>query len=178
MPKLKPSTELIRQDQAIAVFLLRRRDPKLSKKEACEKVGITTDVYDAWIETDPESMQAIREYIGATQRHMLFQISEAWPIFIGELIVDVTDPHTKTKDRIQAGNFLKREKGELERNLHATPGAEEEAQKFLKEGPRLHSVSSRMASVEVKPNSTGDGVNIEINRYSDIIDGKLSDPDS
>lgn len=174
--RVTEETALIKESQAILVFMKRLANPKLTDEEACNEVGITLDHYHYWIQRDPDAMEAIRQYIVESQRSMMFEIEMAWPVIVHELVVDATDGSTKTKDRISATKLLNSMKEDLERTHHAQPGVEDEAHTFLKQGPKLKQIPSRMASVEVSPTDSG-GVRLDISRYSDVIESRLIEPE-
>lgn len=174
MPTLTEETALVKESTAIRVLLLMLDQPKLSEEDACNQIGITPDQYRFWIRRDPDALDAVRQFIVESQRTQLFQIEMAWPQAVGELIEDATATGTKTKDRIGAMKLLREIKEDLERTHHTQPGVEDEAHTFLKKGPKLQSIPSRMASVEVEPTPTG-GLHIEVSHYSDVIDSRLSE---
>jgi hypothetical protein len=170
MPKLTETSIIIRQNQALNVMVARLQDHTLTLKDACEKEGISVESYHHWIRESPDAMDVLREYLLMAKRQQLFEIETAWGEALGEVIKDVLNPVTKAGERVTSMNFLKKELEDLEGMFHAAPGIEEDAQAFLKKGPKLVSVQSRMTSIEVTPK--GDGVNIQIgpSTYRDVVD--------
>ena len=174
MPELTESTILVRKSQALQVLIERMNDPHLSTEEACQRVGISSQVYRDWMHQDPDALVALRNFIAAMQLEQLFNIEMTWPVIVEELLKSASASGTKTKDRVQATKLLERFKDDLERSYNAQPGAEEDAHGFLKDGPKLSKKLSRMASVEVEPTQQG-GVRVDISSYQDVID--LPDPE-
>jgi len=174
--KVSEETALIKESNAIQVLLFMLDDPKLTEVVVCEKVGITPDIYRFWIRRNPDALDAIRQFIVESQRTQLFELETNWPKAVSELVLDAVDGSTKTKDRISAMKLLREIKEDLERTHHTQPGVEDEAHQFLKEGPKLTRVKSRMASVEVEPTASG-GLRVEVSRYSDLIDSHLEEPE-
>lgn len=172
--KVSEETALVKESNAIQVLLYLLDNPKLNETQACAEVGITPEAYRYWIRRNPDAMDAVRQFILETQRTQLFEIETSWPRAVSELVLDAVDTSTKTKDRISAMKLLREIKEDLERTHHTQPGVEDEAHQFLKEGPKLTKVKSRMASVEVEPTASG-GLRVEVSRYSDLIDSHLSE---
>ena len=85
------------------------------------------------------------------------------------LVDDAVDDSTSTKDRVLAMSYLDDIREELERQLHAAPGVEEDAHRFLKQGPEISIKQSRLASIEVRGDDDG-GVTLDVFRDDDIID--------
>jgi hypothetical protein len=173
MPTLSEDTQLVRASQAAQVLIMLAGNTRMTRAEACEKVGISETQYDTWIRKDPDALSVIRQFIVQMQRMQLFEIEQAWTIGLSELIADAISKNTRTKDRVLALKFLDNQKLRLEKALSAAPGVEDKAHQFLKEGPTLQRIKSRMASIDVQPSETG--VAINISRYDDIIDGKALD---
>lgn len=173
MPNLSESSIITRENQAIQVLFLILQNPRTTIAEACASIGITEDIYRRWIQHNPDSLDAIRDFIGASQKEMLFAIETAWPVAISELISDAVSPNTSVKNRIGAIKALQTIKTELENIHHAQPGVEEAAYAFLKRGPALKSVKPRMG-VEIEQTDTG--IRIELTS-PETLDGDFLDED-
>ena len=167
MPAINELTETIRISQALQVMLLREEGKTL--QEACKEVGISPFRFRFWAKRAPEAIDALREFVGEQQRLQLVELLSAWQLGIQAVAEDVSSAHLKLKDRVAGLKFLKPILEELLAQYHAQPGAEEAAHAFLKEGPKLQRVPSRMASVEVEPTEEG-GVKVHVSRYHEILD--------
>jgi hypothetical protein len=89
------------------------------------------------------------------------------------LVADSVDGGNTTKDRVLAMSYLDKIREELERQLHAAPGVEEDAHRFLKQGPAIELKKSRLASIEVRGDDDG-GVTLDVYRDDEIIDATAS----
>jgi hypothetical protein len=100
---------------------------------------------------------------------MLMNLVVSQAAAINELLKDATAESTSTKDRVLAQSYLDKIREELERQLHAAPGVEEDAHRFLKQGPEISLKKSRLASIEVRSDADG-GVTLDVYKDETIID--------
>ena len=166
-------TASIRTSQAAQVLLAMYADPKLTKKAACEQVGISPQVFQYWVERGEDTIEALREIIGTSQRDQLSTLLLAKHRATELLSKDATDALTTPKDRVLIMEYIDGQIDELQRALHARPGVESEAQEFLRQGPVIEKKQSRFASVDVQ--RTDDGVTINLYKEDDVIDATAKD---
>ena len=136
--------------------------------EACEQVGITERVYRDWLHKGDNTIEALRGFLTMAQREQLSKIVTARLQIVDLIIADALDPLTAPKDRVMLERRLDEIAFELQRTHHAVPGIEEDANKFLKEGPVIESKKSRLASIDVE--RTKDGVTVNVYEEHDVID--------
>jgi hypothetical protein len=155
--------------QAADVSIRRMADPKLSVEDACAAVGIEERTYYRWVKKGEDTIEVIRGFIADQQRMMLMSLVVSQAEAIRLLNEDAVDTGTSTKDRVIAMSYLDQVREELERQLHAAPGVEEDAHRFLKQGPNIELKKSRLASIEVRGDDDG-GVTVDVFKESEIID--------
>lgn len=160
----------IRITQAAEVSIRRMADPELSVEEACASVGIEERTYYRWVKRGADTIVAIRGFIADQQRTMLMNLVVTQSHAIKLLIDDSVDSTTSTKDRVLAMSYLDKIREELERQLHAAPGVEEDAHEYLKKGPAIEVKKSRLASIEVRHDEDDGGVTVDVFKDADIID--------
>lgn len=168
MPKLAEDTRLQRIAQTVQVMGLLMQNPEMTREDACQQAGITPRTYRDWLQSGDETIEALRGFLTMTQRETLFELSQARMKIIQLLIRDALDPLTASKDRVLIEKRLDEIAQELQRVHHATPGIEEDANQFLKEGPKIEKQRSRLASVDVE--RTKDGVTVHVFEERDVID--------
>lgn len=161
--------EARRITQAAEVSILRMADPELTVEKACEVVGIAERTYYDWVKRGEDTIESIRGFIGDQQRLMLMNLVISQAEAIRLLNKDAVDTGTSTKDRVIAMSYLDSVREALERQLHAAPGVEEDAHRFLKQGPEISIKKSRLASIEVRGEDDG-GVTVDVFKESEIID--------
>ncbi len=165
--------EARRITQAAEVSIKRMAFPELTIEQACEEVGIKVSTYYNWVKKGEDTIISIRGFIADQQRMMLMNLVVTQAKAIELLVADSVDGGNTTKDRVLAMSYLDKIREELERQLHAAPGVEEDAHRFLKQGPAIELKKSRLASIEVRGDDDG-GVTLDVYRDDEIIDATAS----
>lgn len=167
MAALTESTKLVRQAEAFGI-LIQALNENTTPLEICKQKGIDYRTYQNWISQDPSALDSLRQFIQVAQLRSLAEIEAVWPLLVNLILEDAVDPTLKTKERLAIAQWLLEYKEILEKQYHAEPGAEDEAHAFLKEGPALTKIRSRMASLEIEPSERG--VTVHVTREDDVID--------
>lgn len=168
MPKLNEDTRLKRVAQTVQVLGMLMINPEMSQQAACDEVGIDPRTFRNWLHSGDNTIETLRGFLTMTQREMLTELSVARMQIVRLLIKDALDPLTPAKDRVTLERRLDEIANELQRIHHATPGVEEGANKFLKEGPLIEKQRSKLATVDVE--RTEEGVTLHVYEEQDVID--------
>jgi len=168
MPKLTEDTRLKRIAATMQVLGMLMQNPEMTQQEACDEVGITPKTYRAWLHSGDDTIETLRGFLTMTQRETLAELSIARMQIVRLLIKDALDPLTPAKDRVTLERRLDEIANELQRVHHATPGIEEGANQFLKQGPIIQQQKSKLATVDVE--RTGEGVTVHVYEERDVID--------
>jgi ACT domain-containing protein len=145
MPKLLKSTELMKIDQAVQVNLMMESDAKLTKAEACEKVGISLYQYNTWIAEADEVLEMFRKAQVGLHRIELQRNLNAQEHILERLIHDGISPLTDPEARLKIYQFITDRTEHLMDLVHAGTEADTD---FL-QGPSLTKVESRFSPSEV-----------------------------
>lgn len=145
MPKLLKSTEIIKVDQAIQVNLMMEADAKLTKREACEKVGISLYQYNTWIAEADVVLEMFRKAQAGLHRIELQRNLNAQEHILEQLIHDGISPLTDPEARLKIYEFISNRTDHLMDLVHAGTEADTD---FL-QGPSLTRVESRFSPSEV-----------------------------
>jgi len=145
MPRLLESTEIMKVDQAIQVNLMMETDAKLSKREACDKVGISLYQYNKWIAEADEVLELFRKAQAGLHRIELQRNLNAQEHILEQLIHDGISPLTDPEARLKIYQFIADRTERLMDLVHA--GTEADTN-FL-QGPSLTRIDSRFSPSEV-----------------------------
>lgn len=168
MAKLSMATKTRRIAEVLDVLML-TIGGNITVEAACQEVGIAPNTYWEWVKRGEDTIETFRELIAEQQRLQLFQITAARMKNVSEITKSIQEPMTM-KDRVLADKVLSSYGNELEKNLHAQPGYEEEASRFLSEGPKLRKQQSRLASMEISHSESG--IRVDVYKDTEIIDAE------
>jgi len=164
--------EVKRTTQVVDVMALIFADPSITVEKACDAIGITTSTYYAWVQKAPESLRVVKDFLADVQRRELAYLSAAVSNINIALAKKALVDDTETADRLRIAKYLSAEAEKLQRIYQVNSGGEDAAD-FLRDGPQVRTKQSRFASINVSPD--GEGVNVEIFKEDDVIDGELLD---
>lgn len=164
------TTQLAKISQAQQVLTLLFYDPTLTVEHACEVAGITVRQYRYWLSHGGEAINSTRDLIDAQQRELISDIAIAKGKIVQLLIQDALNPLTKPLDRKSILETLDNILNEYQTIYNVRPGIEEEAQEFLRQGPKIEKKESRFASIEVE--ETDSGFRIGLNETPKVVDIK------
>lgn len=154
--------------QAQQVLLLLFLNPKMSVAEACRQTNITVDKYRYWLAKGEDVINRTRELIENQQRVLISEIATTRIAIIHQMMKDATDELTKPLERAKLFEVLSAELEELQAIYNVRPGIEQDAQEYLKRGPKIEKQESRFASIDIE--ETDSGFRIGLNESKDIID--------
>ena len=165
----------MRQAQCLQVFMLKAEEPETTIEDACDRVGITRSQYYYWLKKDDSAIHAFRTVIQESQREQLATIVLAKAVAIQKLVNAVISDGIKTKDRVAALKYLDSQAEELQTVHHARPGIEEDARRFLKEGPHTENKASKIGSLEIRAGADGSAVIDIMGPEQEILDVPFAD---
>lgn len=161
-------TQLAKISQAQQILALLFYEPSLTVERACEMVGISVRQYRYWLSHGGDAINSTRDLIDKQQRELISDIAIAKGKIIQMLIQDALNPLTKPLERKSILEALDVILNEYQTIYNVRPGIEEEAQAFLKQGPKISKKESRFASIDVE--ETDSGFRIGLNENQKIID--------
>lgn len=145
MPHLNERTELLRIDQAVQARILMEADARLSKAEACERVGISLYQYNTWIAQASDILEMFRKAQAGLHRVQLDRILTAEEHILEQVLKDGLSPLTDPEARLKILEYLDSRSERLMELVHVGSDADTS---FL-QGPTLTKVESRFSPSEV-----------------------------
>ena len=165
---LSETSKAKRIEKALEVLALLTTNPKMTQKQACEKVDIEPDTYRYWISQSHEAIAAFREAVQQVERIELVHILVAKEQILQKLIGDGLARYTDPIARLAIMTYLDNRLDILAERHRSTDTTE--VKDFLN-GPKLSPGSNRFGSMEVKEQSDG-SINIKA-KPPMIIDAQL-----
>lgn len=161
--------QAIKDSKMASVLAILFTTPTVKIADACRSVGVDYDSFRYWSRTHPDFISNMRELLGEFQKEQLLSVELAWSAGLQILMETVANKDTGAALRLEIHKYLGDIRDDLFKTYHAEPGIEEEAQKFLSQGPQVQRQESRFASVEVS--KTADGVlRLDVFQPTEVID--------
>ena len=161
MPNLTAISEAVRIDQVLQVWGLLEANPKITQKEACEKVGMDVRTYRRWIVEAEPILDEFRNAIMGVRRMELMRIMAARESILAAVIKDGLDKFTDPATRLEIHRYIVEHGDDLLESVHATDSAKAG---FL-QGPELYEAESKFSSHEIE-------VNLKIKK-PEVLDGEF-----
>ena len=160
-------------EKTIEVLQLQFEDPTRTITGLCLHVGIPRYQYYRYLREGTEIVEALRLLIMQSKRVELATISSSRHRILENLV----DEALETKDiteMVKTLEYLDTHEKELQNDVGATPGLEDDAREFLKHGPKIQKQESKFASIRVSEDDDGEPV-IDIYKQHDVIEGISED---
>lgn len=173
MPKLKEITQLQNINTALEVFSLMKENPKMTQKDACEKVGIHPQTYRLWITQAEDSLALLADTISEVEREELATLLIAKNGITGAVIKDATAKFTSPGERLAIFMYINDRIDELaKRHRKIDNGVMRDA--FG--GPNLVEAKSRFTSQTLDVVAQDDG-SVKISAHPiQVIDATTQQP--
>lgn len=166
-----------KQNAMVQTLLSLVYNPGKTVIDACEENGITERQYRYWVQNSPETVNVLRELIGQIQINELTNITVARKRMVDRMIELAEKETTSPKMLLNIYKVINQLYETEQDFLHARPGIEEEAQAFLKSGPKIETKQSRFASINIE--ETEKGFTVDLYKDKEIVEGvSLSEKDS
>jgi len=168
---------LVMQDEnlqkAIEVLQLKFEDPTKSIKELCEDTGITRKTYYAKLDEGKLIIETLRNLITKSKRIQLATIAVGKHEILDRMIKEALDSNN-LDELVKVNKYLDEHAENLQDDLGAKPGLEDDAQDFLKKGPSIEKQESKFASIRIGKDEDGEPT-IDIYKQHDVLDGEFED---
>ena len=141
---MKSITKASRVNSAIQV--IQRMNEGMTVVDACEEVGIPRSTYYDIIKNNPEVIAEYQEMVEANAKQQLGMILLHKNRILQKIIEDGLADNTTPKDRLAIYKGLNELVDNLGQNLQIENQAAAKAHEFLKQGPVLRKMESRLAT--------------------------------
>ena len=141
---MKAITKSSRVNSAIQV--IQRMNDGMTVVDACEEVGIPRSTYYDIIKNNPEVIAEYQEMVEANAKEQLGMILLHKNRILHKIIEDGLSDGTSPKDRLAIYKGLNELVDNLSQNLQIESQAAAEAHEFLKRGPVIRKMESRLTT--------------------------------
>ena len=141
---MKALTKSTRVNSAIQV--LQRMNDGMTVVDACNEVGMPRSTYYDIVNKNPEMITEFQEMVTANEREQLGIILIHKNQILQKIIQDGLSDETAPRDRLAIYRGLGELVDNLSQNLEIESQAAAEANKFLKQGPVLRKMESRLTT--------------------------------
>ena len=141
---MKALTKSTRVNSAIQV--LQRMNDGMTVVDACNEVGMPRSTYYDIVNKNPEMITEFQEMVTANEREQLGIILLHKNQILQKIIQDGLSDETAPWDRLAIYRGLSELVDNLSQNLQIESQAAAEANKFLKQGPVLRKMESRLTT--------------------------------
>lgn len=172
MPKLTEITKSSRVEAALQVLQMLTVNPKMTQKQACDKVGITPEMYRFWISQNDDAIRVFRDVISQVEREELVTAITARAQIFNKLVKDALASYTDPISRLEIFKFIVQHSEQMLSNQRVV---DNESVRGLLSGPDLSPGESRLSSrntLEIT-NISPDEISVKV-KQPVIIDGKIS----
>ncbi|KKK80564.1 hypothetical protein LCGC14_2822230 [marine sediment metagenome] len=145
----------------------------LSKEQACDKANITPGQYKYWIETLPHDVGMIREMIFEVERKELAMLVKGREVLLETFLAQMLQRVIEGAYIADPVKFwmivdgLQKRIEDLKHDHQADMGSEQEAQKFLLDGPKREKGESKLGSRFDKDGEIIEGTTVNVRPLPD-----------
>lgn len=171
---LIPAIELEEDLQkTIQVLFMRFDNPKAKIVDLCEEVGISRQQYYRKMAESQEIIDTLRNLINQTKRLELARIATSRHEILDKTIDTAMSADT-VDELVKAMRYLDEHEDKLLDDLGARPGIEDDAQQFLRRGPKVTKQQSRFASIQIKEDADGT-VHMDLMKEHNVLELEAED---
>ena len=160
-------------EKTINILKMRFDNPKITITELCEEMGLSRMQYYRKLEEGQEIIELLRKLILKSKRVELAHIASSRHQVLHNLISQALGSDD-IDELVKALKYLDEHEEQLQDDLGAKPGLEDEARAFLKRGPKIAKQKSKFASIRVSEESDG-SMKVDVYKEHDVIEGELEE---
>lgn len=165
-------TPVIEMDEdlqkTILVLTKRFEDPDATITDLCKEAGLDRRQYYRKLAEGKEIIDTLRSLMMQSKRIELARIATSKHKILDRVVEEALAADS-VDELVKAMRYLDEHEDKLQDDLGARPGIEDDAQRFLRRGPKVIQHESRFASIRIKEDEDG-VVQMDLMKENNVID--------